>query len=87
MRSEDKSEEIVITGIVSPTGWDESGIVESVCIAADDGKYYFPCLEDKGKTLAEFLRKNVRVRGIMSLRNGLRSISVTKIEMLQNEVE
>lgn len=87
MKCEDGPEEIQITGIVSPTGWDESGIVESVCIAADDGKYYFPRLEDKSRVLAGYLRKNVKVTGTISLKRGVRSISISRIEILKRDAD
>ena len=87
MLNNDEPRIIEVTGIVSPAGWDERGVVESVCIAADDGKYYYLNFEGRGAELQSLVRKNVMVRGAMSIRAGQRTIFVADIKKLPDEPE
>ena len=59
----DTEKELVLTGIVSPAGWDAAGRVSAACIAADDGTPFFVTMGSESSCLLEYLGKYVCVRG------------------------
>lgn len=72
--------ETTITGIVSPTGWDEEGRVLTVCVATDYGKYYFLSTERKDVDLVSFVKKYVEASGIVSTYGNLNYLSISNIK-------
>lgn len=71
--------ETTISGIVSPTGWDDEGRVQTVCVATDQGKYYFLSTEKKELNLVSFLKKYVEVSGIVSTYGNLTYLCISQI--------
>ena len=64
----ERSEEQVLTGIVSPAGWDSEGRVSSACIATDSGRPYF-VQEGDGAEILGYVGRYVSVTGRVSKRS------------------
>ena len=57
-------------GLVIPNDWDTSGRVTSVLISTHDEENYTVELNQKGRVLLSFIRKPVKVAGILRKSNG-----------------
>ena len=73
--------EAVITGIITPSAWDESFNVVGVKISTAGEQEYLIDVEGKGKELFRFVRQHLRIRGrVRDDVTGNRVISVEEYE-------
>jgi hypothetical protein len=82
MKREDSSEEITITGYVTPTDWDWDDDVSAVSIETHDDMY---AIEPNrlGEELFSELESEVEVKGFLEKdRDGTERINVTSYEVL-----
>jgi hypothetical protein len=76
--------ETIVTGIITPSAWDESFNVTSVKISTPGEKEYLIDHQGKGKELFRFVRENLRIRGqVRDDPGGNRVISVEEYERIQ----
>ncbi len=69
-----------VTGIVTPGGWDDTGLLSSLCIRGDGAEVWFVVPGTDLVDLMPFVRKRVRATGRLSHRHGLPHLEVTHIE-------
>lgn len=82
MKREDSSEEITITGYVTPTDWDWNDDVSAVSIETHDDMYAIEP-NSLGEELFSELESEVEVTGFLEKdRDGTERITVTSYEVL-----
>ena len=67
-----------IQGLIIPVAWDEKGNVLAVAISTFDEDEYLIDRDEKGEQLLGLLREEVKVSGVVGLKDGVKTIKVTE---------
>lgn len=70
--------EVIIRGLVMPSGWDEKGNVTDIAVSAFDEKVYHIIKDEKGDQLIPFIRKEVEITGLAGYEGGVNKIKVDR---------
>jgi hypothetical protein len=77
-----------ITGIVTPTDWDEKGNVVAVVVSSPSEEEYLIASDELGEELMELCGAQVMVTGVVANdKSGKKTIAVKKYELLEEEEE
>jgi len=67
-----------IQGLIIPVAWDEEGNSLSVAVATFDEDEYLVHKDEKGDHLLGLLRREVEVTGVVGIKDGIKTIKVSK---------
>jgi len=84
VQTETKTVDVTIRGIVSPSGWDDLGNVQALCIATIHDKYYYIEMGESHREFLYYLKKFVEARGKVTTRNGMSYIAISSIKITKN---
>jgi len=78
----DLGEQTVIEGIVTPSGWDDSGTVTAVTISANDEEEYYIRASAGGDELIRLMHKHIRAKGTFKTDEGSDVFVVREYEII-----
>ncbi len=76
-------EELKIQGLVVPVAWDEGGNPLSTAVSTFDEEEYIVEKDIKGDQLFGLLREEVEVTGVLGIKDGIKTIKVTKYVLIK----